>query len=493
MTQAQSTSIVIFGASGDLTQRKLIPALYNLCRKNRLPENTRIVGFARRPYSHDDFRERLREGVEQYSASSFDPAIWEPFAQRILYARGDLKTEDDYVNLEAFLNEQEAGPARRLYYLATAPDFYAPVIECLAHVGMARNDSGERRIVVEKPFGRDLASAQALNETLHHVFAEHQVYRIDHYMGKETAQNILFFRFGNTVFENVWNRNYIDHVQITVAESVEVGHRGGYYDQSGVLRDMFQNHLLQLLSLVAMEPPVSFRADAVRNEAAKVLGSIRPICDGMLADHTVRAQYRGYCQTEGVAADSQTATYAALRLFIDNWRWKGVPFYLRSGKALAAKVSEVVIQFRTPPHMMFPLPPGTQLKPDILSLCIQPDEGIHFRFEAKLPDTTSDMRSVDMTFHYNDIGEFSQIPEAYERLLLDALMGDATLFIRNDAIDLSWQLIDPILQAWSKPSAPAMASYEPGSWGPQEADQLLAQDGRAWVWGCNHNKDGHQH
>jgi glucose-6-phosphate 1-dehydrogenase len=481
------TTVVIFGASGDLTRRKLIPALYNLYRKERLPVNTRIVGYARRPYSHDDFRQHLREGVEDFSGNTFDAALWDSFAAQVWYARGDLASPEDFQQLDALLKELENSPSDRLYYLATAPDFYASVTDNLAAAGMAGEDGGERRIIIEKPFGRDLESAQALNERIHQAFAEHQIYRIDHYLGKETAQNIMFFRFGNTVFETVWNRRYIDHVQITVAESVDVGRRAGYYDKSGVLRDMFQNHLLQLLSLVAMEPPASFKANAVRNETAKVLESIRPICSTTLEENTVRAQYQGYRELEGVAPDTQTATYAAMRLFIDNWRWQGVPFYLRSGKALAAKVSEVVIQFRCPPHMMFPMQEGQHISPDVLSLCIQPDEGIHFRFEAKVPDTVAEMRSANMTFHYGDICEFGAIPEAYERLLLDALLGDATLFIRSDAIERAWELIDPVIREWQGPDAPPMATYEPGSWGPEEADAFMERDGRAWIWGCKHN------
>jgi glucose-6-phosphate 1-dehydrogenase len=480
------TTVVIFGASGDLTQRKLIPALYNLYRKERLPEDMRIVGYARRPYSHADFRQRLREGVETYSGKTFDGALWEEFATRLWYVHGDLSTPDDYTHLESVLRDMEGGTADRLYYLATAPDFYVPVTEHLAAAGMARENGGERRIIIEKPFGRDLKTAQELNQRVHEAFQEHQIYRIDHYLGKETAQNIMFFRFGNTVFETVWNRRYIDHVQITVAEDVDVGHRAGYYDKSGVLRDMFQNHLLQLLALVAMEPPASFKANAVRNEKVKVLESIRPIEGNGLAEHTVRAQYRGYPELEGVAPNTQTATYAALRLFIDNWRWQGVPFYLRSGKALARKSSEVVIQFRCPPHMMFPMPADQHIAPDVLSLCIQPDEGIHFRFEAKVPDTVAEMRSANMTFHYDDICEFGGIPEAYERLLLDALLGDATLFIRSDAIERAWELIDPVIHGWQGKHAPPMATYEPGTWGPDEADALMRQDGREWLWGCRH-------
>ena len=485
---ASSTTIVIFGASGDLTQRKLVPALFHLYRKGRLPARTRIVGVARRPYSHDDFRTRLREGVQKFDSVTFDATNWEAFAAQIFYLHGDLGKPEDYAALPAALAELEGGPANRLYYLATAPHFYTPIIEQLGANNMAQEDDGWRRIVVEKPFGRDLASAQALNRTLHASFAEHQVFRIDHYLGKETAQNILFFRFGNTVFEPVWNRNHVDHVQITVAETVDVGHRGGYYDSAGVLRDMFQNHLLQLMSLVAMEPPASFDADAIRNEKVKLFSAIRPILPEAVADNTVRAQYRGYRQAPGVAADSQTATYATLRLFVDNWRWHGVPFYLRSGKDLATKTSEVVIQFRCPPHVMFPMPPGQEIRSNILALCIQPDEGMHLRFEVKIPDTLADTRSVNMEFHYADAFGPEAIPDAYERLILDALQGDASLFTRADGIELAWNIIDPILRGWESSAAPPLATYEPGSWGPAEADDFIGHDGRAWRRGCaEHN------
>jgi glucose-6-phosphate 1-dehydrogenase len=484
--KSQPTTIVIFGASGDLTRRKLVPALYNLYRKGRLPANTRVVGFARRPYTHEDFRAQMRAGVEKFAGDAFAPTTWETFAANLWYVRGDLRQPDDYGSLQTFLRDLEGEPINRLYYLATAPRFFAPIVQQLGAQGMAREDGGWRRLVVEKPFGHDLASAQALNHAIHAVFEERQVYRIDHYLGKETAQNILFFRFGNTIFEPVWNRNYVDHVQITVAERVDVGHRGGYYDQAGVLRDMFQNHLLQLLALTAMEPPASFDADAVRNEKVKVLSAVRPIPVDAVAQHTVRGQYRGYRQAPGVAPDSQTATYAALRLYIDNWRWHGVPFYLRSGKALATKATEIIIQFRCPPHVMFPLPPGHRLEPNLLALCIQPDEGMHLRFQVKVPDTTAETRPVDMEFHYAEAFGPGAIPDAYERLLLDALQGDASLFARHDGIELAWRLIDPIIQGWESPAAPPLAVYEPGSWGPVEADEFIARDGRAWQQGCAH-------
>ena len=476
----QPVTIVIFGASGDLTHRKLIPSLYHNFQKNRLPSGTKIVGFARRDWNDATFRDKLKDGVQRFS-HSFNQTDWDAFAPSLTYLKGDLDTAEDYHRLREYLLKMETAPTNRLYYLATAPRFYASAAHHLGGAGLANQNFGWRNIIVEKPFGHDLESAETLNKRLHAIFQESQIYRIDHYLGKETAQNILFLRFANTIFEPIWNRRYVDHVQITVAEDVDVGHRGGYYDQAGVMRDMFQNHLLQLLSLVAMEPPASLDADAIRNEKVKLLQSVRPI---PLSD-TVRAQYDGYRNAPGVAADSQTPTYAALKVFIDNWRWKGVPFYLRSGKALPAKTSEIAIQFQAPPDIMFNLDTNDGFEPNTLSICIQPDEGIHLKFETKVPDSVRESRSVDMEFHYRDSFNDKVMPDAYERLLLDALKADASLFARSDGIHRAWELIDPIITGWAtSPDAPPLARYDSGSWGPAEAHELLAQMNHKWRLGC---------
>lgn len=479
----KTTSIVIFGASGDLARRKLLPGLYNLYIKDRLPANFQVIGSARKDYSSADFRKIALSGIEAFSPDSFDQAQWDEFSLNLHYLRGDLTNHSDYRALDEALAKHENGAANRLYYLSIAPRFFTEAATHLHALGMLDESDGWRRVIVEKPFGYDLATAKQLNIDLHQLMDERQIYRIDHYLAKETVQNILVFRFGNTIFEPLWNRNYIQSVQITAAESVGVGHRAGYYDKSGVLRDMFQNHLLQLLSLTAMEPPASFDADAIRNEKVKVLSAVRPISAENLASHTVRAQYNGYCEADGVADNSQTATYAALELYVDNWRWQGVPFYLRSGKHLPRKNTEITIEFKKPPMSMFPSL-QEQMAPNLLAICVQPDEGMHLRFEAKTPDSEAETRSVDMDFHYADGFGDRIIPEAYEKLLHEALTGDASLFTRADAIELAWGIIDPVIQGWQTAAAPELDSYEIGSEGPISAEMMLARNGHVWRSGC---------
>lgn len=481
MSSIQPTTVVIFGASGDLTRRKLMPALFNAFQKKRLPENLHIVGSARREWNDDKFREIMHDALMEF-ADNYSQSAWNSFAPNIHYHKGNLDNPDDFVTLRKQLEAIENGAGNRLYYLAIAPNYFVPVIENLGAAGMAGQENGWRNLVVEKPFGRDLASAQALNKSVHGVFNESQVYRIDHYLGKETAQNILFFRFANTIYEPIWNRNYISNVQITAAESMDVGTRAGFYESAGVLRDMFQNHILQLLTLVTMEPPAPYNATTLRDEKVKVLSAIRAID----LNDAVRGQYNGYLEAPKVEPNSQTPTYAALKLFVDNWRWQGVPFYLRSGKALATKATEITVVFKRPPYKMFQT--FESPTPNILSICIQPDEGIHFQFDAKVPDQIQQTRTVHMEFHYADSFPNIDLPDAYERLLLDAIQGDASLFSRSDEIDNAWRLIDPILHNWENGHGQQMAIYKPGTWGPKEADILLARSGHIWRMGCGEHE-----
>ena len=481
MNKRFPTSIIIFGASGDLTQRKLIPSFFNLFRKRKSPKNFNVVGYGWTPFTDEQFRAHLRKGLDEYASFEFTEGEWSLFAPHLHYHQGKYDDQSRFQDLAAHLDTLEEGLANRLYYMSIPPSLFPVIISNLHATNQIQESGSWRRVVIEKPFGTDLASARQLNQQIHKVLNEKQIYRIDHYLGKETVQNILFTRFANTFFEPLWNRNYVDSVQVTVAEKVGVGHRAGYYDSVGVLRDMFQNHLLQLVTLVAMEPPASFNADALRNEKVKVLSAIQPVYGKAAAYNTVRAQYRGYLDEPDVKKESTTPTYAALRLFINNWRWQGVPFYLRSGKRLAEKQTQIIIRFKEPPLAMFPMPPGQKMKPNMLVLYLQPDEGVHLRFEAKAPDTVAETRSVDMEFNYDQAFGPTAIPEAYERLLLDAIQGDAALFTRADEVEMAWALIDPILQAWETDQAPPLAAYEPGSWGPLEADALLSKGGRNWM------------
>jgi glucose-6-phosphate 1-dehydrogenase len=483
-------AVVVFGATGDLTSRKLMPALYNLSRERLLPSGFSIVGFARRDWSDEQFRALMKEAVSENSREPLQDDIWDSFARGLHYVRSNFDDADGYARLRDRLTAQDdahGASGNRLFYLATPPNAYSVIAHHIGEAGL----SGERargwaRLVVEKPFGRDLASAQELDRSLGEVFRERQIYRIDHYLGKETVQNILVFRFGNGIFEPIWNRRYVDNVQVSVAETVGVEGRGGYYEEAGALRDMVQNHLFQLLALVAMEPVASFEGDAVRDEKAKVFQAITPL-ENVDRD-TVRGQYvagaivgeqvPGYRQEPGVTPASRIETYAALRLEIENWRWAGVPFYLRVGKRLPRRATEVAITFKTAPLQLFRNMGGDNPTPNLLVLRIQPDEGISLRFGAKVPGTRSDVRPVNMDFRYG--ASFGgNPPEAYERLLLDAMLGDSALFTRSDAVFAAWEILTPVLDAWAEGASP-LQFYEAGSWGPDRATDLVERDGRAW-------------
>jgi glucose-6-phosphate 1-dehydrogenase len=425
----------------------------------------------------------MRQGVEQFSRIPFDAAAWEAFAAQLHYHRSEFDQADGYPRLSELLDRLGTPAANRLFYLATPPEAYPTIVHHLGAAGLNHSGHGWTRLIIEKPFGRDLLSAVALNQQVHDVFAEEQVYRIDHYLGKETVQNLIVFRFANAIFEPIWNRNYIDHVQITVAETVGVESRAGYYDTAGVGRDMLQNHLLQLLTFTAMEPPYAFDARALRDEKVKVLQALRPID----AKDTLPGQYIGYRNEQGVASKSQTPTFAAVKMHIDNWRWQGVPFFLRSGKQLADKTTEISIVFKRPPHSLFPLEAGEMLTPNALTLCIQPDEGMHLRFEAKLPGAGMLRQTVDMNMNYAQGFNNPSVPEAYERLLIDALQGDASLFTRADEIELAWRAIDPLIRAWESSDVP-LYFYETGSWGPYEAAKFLGEE-RHWRGHCGDYDD----
>jgi glucose-6-phosphate 1-dehydrogenase len=483
----------IFGAGGDLTWRKLTPALYTLFCDGWLPEHFTIVGLDRDAMSDAKFRSHLREGVARHSRQGdIDSKNWKRFAEHIVFAQADFEDDKSFTALAKQLADIEKDgetPAQKIFYLAVPPTLVANMARRLGKAGL-NQDRQRSRIVVEKPFGSDLDSARALNATLTDIFQESQIFRIDHFLGKETVQNILAFRFANTLFEPIWNRHYIDHVQITVAESLGVAHRGAYYDDAGALRDMIQNHLMQVFCLIAMEAPVSFDADEVRNKKVDVLKAAREIPAERVNEFAVRGQYAagwiegehvaGYREAPDVADDSLTETYAALKLFVDNWRWQGVPFYLRTGKRLPAKVSEVSIQFRPVPHQTFPRGALMDWRPNRLLLAMQPEEGIFLRFEVKHPGLTMHLSPVLMQFYYREAFE-TVPPEAYETLLLDVMRGDTTLFMRADQTEAAWQVLDPVLKAWGQINPFNFPNYQAGTWGPEEAEILIAQDGRSWV------------
>jgi glucose-6-phosphate 1-dehydrogenase len=488
------SALVIFGATGDLAKRKLIPALYNLFLGRHLPRGLLIVGSARSQLGDEEFRRNMRAAVVEFARGGLGAVeAWEQFAARLHYIPANYREAESYLRLKdalARLENEHATGGRKILYLAIPPDQYAPVIQQIAVAGLAgRHARGDAwtRVVIEKPFGTDLESARELNRETHEAFDESQVYRIDHYLGKETVQNILVFRFGNAVFEPIWNRRYVDYVEITAAETVGIESRGGYYEQAGALRDMFQNHLLQLLCLTAMEPPVRFAADPVRDEKVKVLQAIRPISPAEIDQALVRGQYGagaidgktmvGYREENGVDPHSATETYAALKLWIDNWRWQGVPFYLRSGKRLAKRVTEIAIHFKKPPMLFFNSCSAVdQLNSNVLVLRIQPDEGISLTFEVKPPGPEVCVNSLCLDFDYEKAFGAAP-PDAYETLLLDCLRGDSTLFTRQDWVEFAWSLITPLLKAKRRDPLPA---YQAGAWGPKEADEFIERDGRQW-------------
>lgn len=485
--------MVIFGAAGDLTKRKLIPALYNLAKSNLLSREFAIVGVARDAFTTESFRAEISSHAKEYATGELEPDLWEWLERRLHYVQGEFGDAATFQVLKQTLAEadREHGThGNYLYYLATPPPFFATIIKLLGESGLAKEENGQwRRVIIEKPFGRDLDSAKTLNHDIKQSLAENQIYRIDHYLGKETVQNILAFRFSNGIFEPIWNRNFIDHVQITVAESLGVEQRGGYYEGAGALRDMIPNHIFQLISLTCMEPPISFDADDVRDEMAKVLHAINPFDPEEVLTHAVRGQYDAgqlgeqkaiaYRSEEKVSSTSSTETFVALKLQLDNWRWADVPIYIRTGKRLPRRVTEIAIQFKQAPYQLFRKTNVEKLRTNRLVIHIQPDEGISLRFGAKIPGPIVNLGAVKMSFNYKDY--FGSTPSTgYERLIYDCMNGDQTLFQRADMVEAGWTVVDPILDVWQALPPRAFPNYASGTWGPKEANELLARDGRQW-------------
>jgi len=499
MQKPENCIITIFGASGDLTKRKLMPSLFDLYQKKLLPEKFAIIGLGRTPFTDEAFREKMYNDVKTFAKIEAEKQrVLKVFLENIHYLPMDINNADDYSKLKARLEELDSrveSGGNYIYYVATSPKFFELVSRHLGMQGLQKQGGGTgwKRIVIEKPFGYDLDSARKLNAHLQEIFIEDQIYRIDHYLGKETVQNILAFRFANGIFEPLWNRNFIHHVEITGVENIGVEDRGGYYDSSGALRDMVQNHLLQVLSIIAMEPPSKFEATALRNEKVKVFQSLSPIKPEDVKKQVVRGQYTGstvrgekvpgYREEKGVAADSRTETFLAMKFYIGNWRWGGVPFYIRTGKRMPTRVSEVTIHFKKTPHALFSQNLAPTVGDNQLVIRIQPDEGILLKFGIKVPGAGFEIKTVNMDFHYSDISERT-IPEAYERLLLDCMLGDASLYARSDAVETCWEFISPILDAWENDPDLPLYGYPAGTWGPKEASNLFDESNEDWRYPC---------
>ena len=498
----KNQALIIFGASGDLTYRKLIPAVFDLYKQESLPQNFAVLGVARSPFTDDSFREKMKDGIKQFAiAKDITDEELDSFSQKLHYLSINTDEGTEYSKLKErleLLNNEENTAGNYIFYLSTPPALYPLIPKFLAEQGLNKEDGNFRRIIIEKPFGTDLKTAIDLNSSLRENYGEDQIYRIDHYLGKETVQNMLVTRFANGIYEPLWNRNYISHIEITAAESIGVENRGGYYDHSGALRDMVQNHLLQVVALVAMEPPMSIDSVSIRNEKLKIFQALRPMTDDDLFKNVIRGQYtaanvkgkymKGYREEKDVNPDSRTETYVAMKLFIDNWRWSGVPFYIRTGKRLPTRVSEVVIHFKPAPQKLFPESVDLSSDENQLVIRIQPDEGILLKTKMKVPGNGYQVKNVNMDFHYSQLQD-TYLPEAYERLLLDCMVGDSTLYIRGDALEATWKFVQPLLDFWDKnPDAP-LHGYPAGSWGPNCADNLIEGEKLTWRYPCKNLSD----